>query len=198
MHRPAASFLVFVVVTILLAAIAAACAPASAQLPTAAAPSAVPGASASSASAGSPGPAPSGVSADPAVAWPAFAACLRAHGADVPDPQIDSDGNPRFPANLDIKAILVAQPTTQQDCAPLLALVTETKGGSSHSYSFESLLAHAACLREHGLPDYPDPNPNEEARLAPGYDKADPNVNAALVACQHVLVEGPASPGASQ
>lgn len=131
------------------------------------------------------------VSSDPAVAWPAFAACLRAHGLDVPDPQLDQQGQPDF-GTIDLKSMIT--PAIGEACLPIVAAVTSVKP-SAKSYTFDSLVAHAACLRSHGLPSYPDPDPNAaSAQMAPGYDKADPTVNAALVACQGVLVAGSASP----
>ncbi len=187
--RPVAA--VVVVVALAIALTVAACAAWPAQLPTAVAGSAASG-SGSSSAASAAVPSPSGVSSDPAVAWPAFAGCLRAHGLDVPDPALGSDGQPQFPAGLDLKTLIT--PAMDHDCSPILAAITASKGQSSHSYTFESLVAHAACLRAHGLTSYPDPNPNDPPQLAPGYLKSDPTVNAALVACQGTLVDAAASP----
>jgi len=145
---------------------------------------------------GSPEPAPSGVSTDPAVAWPAFAACLRAHGINVPDPVVDEQGEASWDTGIDFKSLMTR--TTEHDCGPLIAALTKAPGRRPHSYTFDSEVAHSACLRDHGLTRYPDPDPNDSGGLAPGYDKGDPTVYAALVACESVLVEQTASPSPAQ
>jgi hypothetical protein len=179
----------------------AGCAGLTAGLPTAALPIAAPaGASASPATvatnSGESGPSPVGSASapsnDPAIAWPAFAACLRAHGIDVADPTIDDQGQPQFAPGVDLSSQVTS--AIQAACGPIIAAVTATKVGKT--YAFDSLVAHAACLRQHGLPNYPDPDPNAAMqRLAPGYSKSDRTVNAALVACGPLLVQ--TSPSAS-
>ena len=137
---------------------------------------------------------PSGAITDPFVAWPAFAACLRAHGLQVADPEVDASGNPQWAD--DLKANITD--AIRAECAPIIAAVDEggtLKGGRrSATYSFDSEIAHAACMREHGLANWPDPNPNETGGMPEGFDKADPTVLAALSACESLLVETTASP----
>jgi hypothetical protein len=124
-------------------------------------------------------------SSDPAIAWPAFAACLRAHGLDVADPRVDERGQPDF-GSVDLESLVT--PAVQAACGPVIAGVTAAKS-TQKTYDFDSLVAHAACMREHGLPDYPDPDPNAAVQaLPPGLDKADPTVDAALRACVPLLV----------
>ena len=133
-----------------------------------------------------------GASTDARTAWLAFAACLRQHGFDVPDPQVNDAGQPDF-GTVDIGSMLTGP--VEQDCEPLVANVTSSKPAPK-VYDFNSLLRHAACLRANGLPNYPDPDPNAAVQqLAPGYDKRDPTVAAALTACHSVLVQlsGPTS-----
>lgn len=176
----------------MLAATAAACAPAQNALPTAL-PVAQPSAQASAGPAGGAESAlPSGALTDPAQAWPAFAACLRAHGLQVADPEVDDNGDPVWAT--DIKQGMTNK--IQADCAPTIAGVSDTKDGRHRpTYTYESELANAACMRDHGLTNWPDPDPNNlAAQMPPGFDKADPSVYAALVACEHVLVEATASP----
>jgi hypothetical protein len=157
--------------------------------------SAPPGASGSGD--GAAAPLPSGASTDPAVAWSAFAACLRSHGLDVPDPEIDENGEPAWTTSFDLKRAITEQ--IRDDCAPLIAAVSEGGGaGTNHprkSYSFDSQVAHAACMREHGLTDWPDPDPNAlDSGMPAGFDKANPTVLAGLIACESLLVETTASP----
>ena len=160
-------------------------------------PTALPGESgvASSAAAAAADPSgadPSGASTDPAVAWPAFAACLRAHGATVADPVLDKNGDPQWAG--EIKQYMTAP--VQAACQPILAGL-EGKGDKPNrpTFTLESELAFAACIREHGFPTWPDPISTTDAgRMPEGFNKEDPAVFAALDACNHVLVESTASP----
>lgn len=127
----------------------------------------------------------SGGSTDPTAAWSAWAGCLRGHGLAVADPSIDRQGQPHFASGVNLDQLVTTAMHTA--CDPLIQAVTASKGGGS-TYTFDSLVAFAGCLRQHGLPDYPDPDPNEPQGLAPGYDKAAPNVSAAIDACHDVLV----------
>jgi hypothetical protein len=153
---------------------------------------------ASSAAAGSGGPdasaLPSGAITDPLVAWPAFAACLRSHGIQVADPELDANGDPQWAD--DIKKGMTD--AISRDCSPILAAITEggpaSNGRRPATYSFDSEVAHAACMREQGLVNWPDPNPNETGGMPEGFDKSDPTVRAALTACESLLVETTASP----
>ena len=157
---------------------------------TAAATGAAPGAS--SAAGSSSSPVPSGLSTDPAVAWPAYAACLRSHGVDTPDPVIDENGDASWGSGFEVKDHITRP--IEKDCGPLISALTKSGGKPRHSYTYESEVAHSACLRDHGLTSYPDPDPDNPGRLAPGYDKGDPAVFAALTACESVLIEQTASP----
>jgi hypothetical protein len=173
---------------------AAACTPTANALPTA-----PPGAAGSAqtgadASAGTGSPLPSGAITDPAVAWPAFAACLRSHGVQIEDPALDANGDPSW--TTDIKKV-ITEPASA-DCGRIIAGVISAGDAEQRprrSFSFDSLVAQATCMREHGLTDWPDPDPNDlAAGMPPGYDKADSAVRAALIACEHLLVETTASP----
>ncbi len=71
----------------------------------------------------------------------------------------------------------------------------EATGRNRPTFTFESELANAACMRTHGFPTWPDPISTTDAGSMPeGFDKADPAVRAALIACESVLVETTASP----
>jgi hypothetical protein len=138
------------------------------------------------------GPDASSASTDPAVAWPAFAACLRAHGANIADPILDRNGDPQWAG--EIKQYMTKP--VQEACQPILAAL-ESQGDKPNrpTFTLESELAFAACIREHGFPTWPDPISTTDAgRMPDGFNKEDPAVFAALDACNHVLVEGTASP----
>ncbi len=81
-------------------------------------------------------------------------------------------------------------------CRSLAPVVASTEDPPTAD-QLDRLRRHAACMREHGLSDYPDPDPvtggaNAEAVLTKR-DKYDPQLRAALDACQKLL--GNSSPG---
>jgi hypothetical protein len=98
----------------------------------------------------------------------AFAQCMRSHGvADFPDPSAtggfgsagrSAQSNPDFG-------------TASRACKHLLP-----NGGNKLSQGNESQLLHIAqCMRSHGVPNYPDPNPGVDPRTAMNQAGVDPN-----------------------
>ena len=83
--------------------------------------------------------------------------CVRANGAqNLPDPQIDSDGRPHFPAGTP------APPERAlQACRPIVdRLPPSARGDDEQTRSpadMQELLRFAGCMRERGLTDFPDP-----------------------------------------
>jgi hypothetical protein len=85
-----------------------------------------------------------------------FARCVRAHGVpDFPDPQVGSDGVPRFP---DSAPRVPTQ--AQQACRAVAARIPPEYTGTvpASAVDLQKLLAFAHCMRAHGIPDWPDPN----------------------------------------
>lgn len=60
-------------------------------------------------------------SADPRSAALQYAACMRAHGANVPDPTFDQNGKPQWPSGTDVKG--AGNPVAAQACLPILILL---------------------------------------------------------------------------
>src|SRR5215472_9777367 len=111
-------------------------------------------------------------------AWLAFAACMRAHGANLPDPSFDRNGNPQWsvnPKTLPQAAVMACQADLQA-----------VSGGSSDQAPTAAELAQltrfAQCVRQHGLPNFPDPNP--QTGSFDGVDKTSPALRTAAQACQ--------------
>jgi hypothetical protein len=116
-----------------------------------------------------------------------FAKCMREHGIEMDDPQVDSKGGAGIGIQIEPgqKDQLRA---AEQACKHLLP-----NGGRPPQLDPEDLdkmREFTKCLREHGL-DVPDPDPNEPGiRLDAGQDpeKAD----QAMEACEHLA---PGRPG---
>ena len=86
-----------------------------------------------------------------------LARCVRANGIPTfPDPQIGSDGVPSYPDTAPRVPV-----SAQQACRRIAARIppdyTSTTAVSSDDYT--KLLRFARCIRAHGIPDWPDPNP---------------------------------------
>ena len=57
----------------------------------------------------------------------------------------------------------------------------------------KSAVAFAACMRSHGVPEFPDPGSNGHTSLGNGIDPSSPQFQAAQKACQSLLPSGGSS-----
>jgi hypothetical protein len=109
-------------------------------------------------------PAPS-KSADQINQLRAYAKCMRENGVDMPDP--DGDGVLRAPAVKAGSPIDKKMETASEKCLPLLPADV---GGAPQKMTPEDLAkarALAKCMRENGVPEYPDPDPETGAFALP-------------------------------
>ena len=101
-----------------------------------------------------------GDEADAQQAMLDFAACMREHGVDMPDPQFDADGKAAIaigggPSDLDTAKVNEAQ----KACDSYLQKVRENMPPPDPAKVEEEkqkLLQFAQCMRDHGI-DFPDP-----------------------------------------
>ena len=144
-------------------------------------------------------------SPDPYKAALAFSQCMREHGVpDFPDPQTTGDGHFGVQINGGPSSTLDPSSTqfqaAQQACNKLLPKGgTNGKGPSAKDRA--AMLAFAACMRSHGLPDFPDPKFSSDGggvvvqAGGPGNDKSDlrpdsPQFQAAMEACKSKMPAG--------
>ncbi len=120
-----------------------------------------------------------------------YAQCLRDHGIDVSDPDTGAGGGglkveSRDPAKMD-----AAQKACQK-YAP--------GSGGANSRPDPQALARARrfsqCMRDHGVPDFPDPDPNGGGIRVSGTRGSDltpdnPTFKKAEQACQSLIGKGP-------
>ena len=109
----------------------------------------------------------------------AIVTCYRAHGdPSFPDPVYDpSDGRWHFAISPGS-----APASTQQACQHLFP-----SGNASPPVpqaQFQQLVRLAECLREHGSPNWPDPDPDGSFPLPSSINPKDPANQAAGRACQ--------------
>jgi hypothetical protein len=95
--------------------------------------------------------------------WDEFVACARTHGQpNWPDPAIDDSGRATFAdvAGFDVKT---AYSTVRDACAPILEKLPPEANPRNKPVSdadLATLRRFAECVRAHGVPDWPDPDPN--------------------------------------
>jgi hypothetical protein len=132
--------------------------------------------------AGAPGR-ESGASPDANTA--AIVQCYRAHGdPSFPDPVYDpGDGRWHFgtsPAS--------APQSTQQACQHLFPATSPSP--PVPQAQFRKLVQLAGCIRQHGVPSWPDPNPQGEFPLPQALMQKSPAERHARTACQRYAPSG--------
>jgi hypothetical protein len=121
-----------------------------------------------------------------------FAGCMRAHGVDMPDPQINGDGQGTFTAGVagdgDNKAKL---DEAQKACQSYLDKVKSNAppmDPAKLEAEKQKLLDFAQCMRDHGI-DFPDPQISSDGgglsvqMGGPGLDPDSPAFKDANDAC---------------
>jgi hypothetical protein len=116
----------------------------------------------------------------------AYSRCMRAHGVpNFPDPDshgsLSIDGGKVHPESPQYKA-------ADQTCKPLLPGPAAGKGEDPQDRA--KGLKYAACMRSHGVPKFPDPNPGGGIGLPDGMDPNAPALTAADKVCNHFMGGG--------
>jgi hypothetical protein len=97
--------------------------------------------------------------------------CLRQHGLpDLPGPVLATSGPAKGQMVLD-KAGLAAYPSSVVNqataaCSATLAQISGGPNAAASPHQLQSLLAFAHCVRNHGVPNFPDPNSQGGFNLA--------------------------------
>jgi hypothetical protein len=127
-----------------------------------------------------------------------FAQCMRENGVpDFPDPQVDGGriqmGGPGGGENFDQEAVEKAMEACE-DLAP--------RGGGNFSEEDrqemqDAALEHAQCMRENGVPDFPDPEFSDGGAMIEldGIDPESPAFKEAQEACEDKLPNRPGDDG---
>jgi len=103
-------------------------------------------------------------SADPVQVGHRFVVCARAHGQpDFPEPTWDAQGRPQFPDGTQISS------EVRQACGSILNdLPPQDRERSSTPGNDPAMMQRfAACMRAHGIQDWPDPNADGDFPLPP-------------------------------
>jgi hypothetical protein len=107
---------------------------------------------------------------------------MRAHGANVPDPTFDEHGNPQWPAGTDVKGS--GNQAANQACRPILQTVRSAPNPSPPTAAqLAQRTRLAQCMRQHGFPDFPDPDSQTGEFNVSGDLKNRPGAAAAAQTC---------------
>jgi hypothetical protein len=132
--------------------------------------------------------------------------CMRQHGLpSFPDPVVATDGPAAGQAILDKSALKTYPDAVAQQamnaCRAALDQADVASGPNSSNVSQQELqarLALARCIRAHGVPNFPDPNPTTgEVTPPPGLSKTSPSILAAIRACPSQAQAAGLTPGES-
>jgi hypothetical protein len=117
-----------------------------------------------------------------------FSQCMRDNGVpNFPDPVAKPDGSFGLerPPDVSESALDDALKSCQSEAQ---ALGIDSGPGAQGADTQDALLEFSRCMRENGLPEFPDPEPNGDLRdLLGDYDLESPRVSKAMESCQPIL-----------
>ena len=124
----------------------------------------------------------------------AFAKCMRDQGVDMPDPQFD--GGRIMQRGPEERVSPEKMEKAEGACRKYMEDIEPPEMSPEQQQEMkERALAHAQCMREQGLKNFPDPTFDEDGgaqiRIGPGsgLDPEDPDFKAAEEACRDELPE---------
>jgi hypothetical protein len=125
----------------------------------------------------------------------AYSSCMRAHGVpSFPDP--DAQGHLYLKVTKG-GALDPSTPEFQAAAAACKSLAPVQNTSASNNTLQSQGLKYAACMRAHGVPNFPDPQPGSNGGfLITGVDPNSPQFQSAQQACQSLMPGG--GPGAGQ
>jgi hypothetical protein len=118
-----------------------------------------------------------------------YSQCMRNHGiANFPDPTI-SDGNVSYGGDdPSIKTAMGGHPEAITACKSIQDRISQTGGKNWRptAADMQKLLQFAKCVREHGVPEWPDPDADGKFTISPKLEDEDPQtrIYPAHAACK--------------
>jgi hypothetical protein len=123
-----------------------------------------------------------------AAVWRELVRCARANGMpNLPDPQIDSNGRASFP-----NGTPNATASVRRACQSIYDRLPPSARDEEETRppaDMQALLRYARCMREHGVPDFPDPDAEGNFRAPAGGggpSPKSPTFQRALQACRQL------------
>ena len=125
-----------------------------------------------------------------------FTSCMRDEGVDLPDIQVDADGQPILSTNV-LEGLDTQSPEFNRAfivCVPILAEASPVQVGSDPELQAviqDTLNDFAQCMRDEGVENFPDPAPGWDGSGSPfplsALDTTDPDLDAAFETCGDLL-----------
>jgi hypothetical protein len=122
-----------------------------------------------------------------------YAKCMREHGVDMPDPQFQGGGiMQRGP---DEKTPRATVEKAQEACKEIQERMepSEPPSEAEQKEMKDAALAHARCMRDHGIKNFPDPTFSADGGMTvrigkgSGIDPNDEDFKEAQEACQKLM-----------
>ncbi|MEV4643073.1 hypothetical protein AB0J80_37615 [Actinoplanes sp. NPDC049548] len=112
----------------------------------------------------------------------AYAKCMRENGvANFPDP--DKNGQVRLDPNSGVDQDSPEFRQAQDACKQYIGSAAKVKDDPASAWSTADKLKYTACMREHGLPSFPDPDKNGQVMLPRNVDPQSEQFKSADAAC---------------
>jgi hypothetical protein len=124
----------------------------------------------------------------------AYAQCIRAHGIpNYPDPNSSGqfyvpNGSTDGPGNVSNAVRDAATRACRRLLPPSMPGPAQASQGANTTHMS---LQFAECMRSHGAPNYPDPNPDGSFTLPRGANPQSPQWQAAERDCQNLMPQNP-------
>jgi hypothetical protein len=114
----------------------------------------------------------------------AFSACMRKHGVpNFPDPKAVGHG---YGLTIDNETANSPQFKNAQRACKKLLPNGGTPTAQEQAKQLQEALKYAACIRAHGMPDYPDPKAMSDGGIEMGEAPDSPQFKTAQKACGHL------------
>lgn len=125
----------------------------------------------------------------------AYAQCMRSHGVtNFPDNAISTSGGA---TKFDLPQGIASNPDYQSASQACQSKLPRGANGGSSSGNTQAELNFAACMRSHGVPNFPEPNSQGAFRITSGngLNPNSPTFQSAMQACRSKLPNGGAGLG---
>jgi len=116
-----------------------------------------------------------------AVRW---ARCYRSHGVPMQDPQRLPDGRTRIGGG-DYEKTISHDVLARADAA--CASLRPVLPAGEQNAKLAAARAESACIRQHGVPDYPDPDSSGAVPNLPDSALKDPDLDQARATCREIV-----------
>ena len=125
-----------------------------------------------------------------------FTQCMRDQGIELPDIQIDADGQPILSTDVleDVDTQSSEFSAAFLGCVPILAEASPVQIGSDPELQAvvqDTLRDFSQCMRENGVEAFPDPAPGYDGSGSPypltALDTSDADVDAAFEVCNDII-----------